>query len=182
MFQKLLDKYAKPFSNTANRLLELSNVSKRCLRYLVTPEYRGHGSGWQYNKMTVLTTLGSRAETCNQEEKAQGWVIFQRRRSDVLSGVGKHGHSNSPRLLYGWYSGGLLLAGDPQHKITSGSYLPSRSVQRRTATRNSCAKLASISLTFSLTVNPFLLSSVTVFSPFNCSVTPPPSFFFCFFF
>lgn len=49
------------------------------------------------------------------------------------------------------------MAGDPRRKITSGSYPPGRSVQCRTATRNSCAKLASISLTFSLTVNPFLL-------------------------
>lgn len=86
--------------------------------------------------------------------------------------VGEHRHSNSPRLLYGWYFWGLLLAGDPRRKITSGSYPPSRSVQCRTATRNSCAKLASISLTFSLTVNPFLLS----FS--HCLVTCLFLFFF----
>lgn len=33
----------------------------------VTPEYRGHGGGWQYNKMRVLTTLRNQAETCNQD-------------------------------------------------------------------------------------------------------------------
>lgn len=33
----------------------------------VTPEYGGHGGGWQYNKMTVLTPLRSQAATYNQE-------------------------------------------------------------------------------------------------------------------
>lgn len=88
-----------------------------------------------------------------------------------MTGIGEHGHPNRSRLLYGWYFWGLLLATDPWRKITSGSYPPGRSVQRRAATRNSCAKLASISLTFSLTVNPFLLSfSRCFFEPF-CSPT-----------
>lgn len=41
-----------------------------------------------------------------------------------------------------------------------------------TATRNSCAELASISFTFSLTVNAFLLSFLLLLSPSNSSVTP----------
>lgn len=71
--------------------------------------------------------------------------------------------------LYFW---GLLLAGHPPRESTSGSYPPSRSMQCRAATRNSCAKLASISLTFSLTVNPFLLSFSRCFFSFNGLVSP----------
>lgn len=72
------------------------------------------------------------------------------------------------------------MPGDPQCKITSGSYCLSRSVQYRTATRNSCAKLASISLTFSLTVNPFLLPFSHCFVPLTVRslLSFPPFYFF----
>lgn len=78
------------------------------------------------------------------------------------------------------YFWGLLLAGDPRRRITSGSHPPSYSEQHRAATRNSCAKLASISLTFSPTVNPFLpsFSHCWFFFSFNGLVTPLPFFSF----
>lgn len=108
--------------------------------------------GGRQNTMTVLTTPRNCSKGCNQEGGGCGKGMFCQRLEQyvdtliaLLSGTAR----------YFW---GLLLAGDPRRKITSGSYPPSYSEQRRTATRNSCADLASISCTFSPTVNPFLLS------------------------
>lgn len=67
VLQKPYDKYAKPLSNPASRLFGIVKCVKAMFTLPVTPEYRGHGGGWQYNKMRVLTTLRNQAETCNQD-------------------------------------------------------------------------------------------------------------------
>ena len=75
-------------------------------------------------------------------------------------------HSGTVCLLYVprvWYlRRGVLAAVVSQRTRTSGSHPRGRSMQRRTKTRNSCARLASISPTFSLTDNPPVLSALTV--------------------
>lgn len=124
--------------------------------------------------MTVLTTLSSFADTYNFLWKTAGLSL--RGRGGMF--LCKHKCSQISRLLCDCCSRGLQMSGHPLCKITSGSYPSSRSVQCRRTTRNSCAKLASISFTFSPTVNPLPLSFSHCFVPLTARSLPPTPFFF----
>lgn len=126
----------------------------------------GRGGGKRCNTMTVLTTPRNCGGGCNHGGVWRGEAGRGGAGSGWQSGKGMFCQRLeqyvdtliallSRTARYFW---GLLLAGDPRRRITSGSHPPSYSEQHRAATRNSCAKLASISLTFSPTVNPFLPS------------------------
>lgn len=93
VLQKPYDKYAKPLSNPASRLFGIVKCVKAMFTLPVTPEYRGHGGGWQYNKMRVLTTLRNQAETCNQDWKAQLGYLSKVEKWCFVKRVDEHGHS-----------------------------------------------------------------------------------------
>lgn len=123
--------------------------------------------------MTVLTTLRSRTETRNQECKARSEIIFQRQRSDNLSG-GRWAQT-TPTALVSCTAGisedcyWRVILGARSHLDPIVPAAPCSAAQQQETAVLNWIQLASHS---PWQLIPFYSHSLTVFPSFNCLVTP----------